>query len=339
MCKSKLKSSPFISVCIPVYKTEPYLMQCLLSVASQNFQNMEILVLNDASPGYDAEGHNSKKIVKEFTRSLDKKQNIIVRYLENSRNLVLVESRRRLVSEAHGDYIFMLDSDDFLPENALALLYESAIDNQADVVQGNSISVDATGINHIQSKNEAHAFPGIIEDRDVFDDCFCNKKYRPFIPTKLIRREIYLKAFEQIPFMKTHMAEEVLQYFFIALFAKKYVGIDVPVYFYRHNTGITTKTIDSLSEWRTVCSTASVFTAIYSWIEESDNKSDSPMMDKVRMKSLQQLAKFYCINNVKQLRAKVIPELQEQAHEMLCQYWGEEAIKNTEEFLSKKYDC
>ena len=230
----------------------------------------------------------------------------------------------------------MLDSDDFIPENALADLYEAAVKNQADVIQGDCISVDATGINHIQSNNEAYAFEGILEGRSVFDDCFCNLKYRPVIPTKLIRREVYQKAFEQIPFIKTNMAEDVLQYFFIALSAKKYAGIQVPVYYYRHDTGITIKQITTLEEWRTVCSTASVFTAIYSWIEEKNEQTDSPVLNEVEMKSLQQLAKYYCINNVKQLREKVVAELKEQSHQMLCQYWGEEAIKNTEEFLKHR---
>ena len=311
-------------------------MQCLCSVAKQTFRNFEILVLSDASPGHDEQGRSAKKIVKEFSRSLSKNQNSIIRYLENSQNLVLVETRRRLVEAAYGDYIFMLDSDDFIPENALADLYEAAVKNQADVIQGDCISVDATGINHIQSNNEAYAFAGILEGRSVFDDCFCILKYRPVIPTKLIRREVYQKAFEQIPFIKTNMAEDVLQYFFIALFAKKYVGVQTPVYYYRHSTGITIKKITTIEEWRTVCSTASVFTAIYSWIEEQNEVSDNPVLNEVEMKNLQKLAKFYCINNVKQLREKVVPELQEQAHQMLCQYWGEEAIKNTEEFLTKK---
>lgn len=309
-------------------------MQCLQSVADQNFQNLEILVLSDASPGRDEKGHSAKKIVKEFSRTLDKDQNINVRYLENSQNLILVESRRRLVEESHGEYIFMLDSDDFLPQNALVLLYDASITNQADVVQGDSVTVDASGINHIQSNNEAHSFPGIIEGRAVFDDCFCNLKYRPFIPTKLIKRELYLKAFENIPFIKTNMAEDVLQYFFIAMFAKKYVGIKAPVYYYRQNTGITTKQIETIKEWKSVCSTASVFMAIYSWIEEQTDQNSTPPLNEQEMKGLERVAKFYCVNNVNQLKEKVAPELQEEAHQLLCQYWGDEAIRNTEEWIA-----
>ncbi len=308
-------------------------MQCLQSVADQNFQELEILVLSDASPGHDEKGHSAKKIVKKFERTLNKNQKVSVRYLENSQNLVLVESRRRLVEEAQGEYIFMLDSDDFLPQNALTLLYDAAIKNHADVVQGDSITVDASGINHIQSNNEAHSFPGIIEGRSVFDDCFCNLKYRPFIPTKLIIRELYLQAFEQIPFIKTNMAEDVLQYFFIALFAKRYAGIQAPVYYYRQSTGITSKKIQTIKDWQSVCSAASVFTAIYSWLEEKTEETGKPPLTEPEMKGLQNLAKFYCVNNVKQLKEKVVPELQEEAHQLLCQYWGDEAIKNTEEFL------
>ena len=75
-------------------------MQCLNSVAKQTFRNFEILVLSDASTGRDEQGRSAKKIVKAFSRSLVKNQKIIIRYLENSQNLVLVETRRRLVEAA-----------------------------------------------------------------------------------------------------------------------------------------------------------------------------------------------------------------------------------------------
>ena len=54
------------------------------------------------------------------------------------------------------------------------------------------------------------------------------------------------------------------------------------------------------------------------------------------MAALQKLAKAYCLNNVSQLRNYVVPELYEKARSMLCDYWGEEAVQNTEAFLDRK---
>lgn len=326
-----------ISVCIPVCNTEKWLMQCLESVVLQDFGGgIEILVLSDASCGRDENGRSAKKIVKEFSKTIKKRglsDNISVRYLENQRNQALVEVRRTLVEEAAGDYIFMLDSDDFLPPNALSSLYSEAIKHNADVVQGDCVTLDSEGKNHVESQNEVHPYEGILEGKSVFSGCFIEGKYRPVIATKLIRKEIYLKAFSQIPFIKAHMAEEVLQYFFIARFSKLYVGIKTPVYFYRQGVGITSKKITEISEWQKVCSAASIITALYDWAENEEKNGNPPSQEE--MKSLQRLAKFYCINNVRQLNEKVVPELHEKAREMLCDYWGEDAIKRTEEFIAK----
>ena len=322
-----------ISVCIPVYNTERYLAQCLQSVAEQDFTgSIEIIVLNDASTGRDEKGHTAEKIVKEFKKRFRNKFGM-TRYLENSQNLALIETRRRLVNEARGQYIFMLDSDDFLPQGALSSLYEAAVKNDADIADGRCITLDAEGKNHVESINEFCPYTGVLEGKAIFSDGFCNLKFRAIVTSRLIRREIYLRAFEEIPYIRAHMAEEVIQFFFIAMYSKKYVGISLPVYNYRIGHGITTKKIDNLEDWRKVCSTASVITAIYAWIEEQTQINHKCPLDENEMAAIQKMAKGYCINNVKQLRTNVIPEIQDEAHCMLCDYWGEEAIKNTEAFL------
>ena len=97
----KKKSQADISVCVPVYNTERYLEQCLRSVEEQNFAGkLEVIVVSDASPGRDEKGRTTEKIVKAF-------HNKNFRYLENSQNLSLIETRRRLVNEAKGKYILV----------------------------------------------------------------------------------------------------------------------------------------------------------------------------------------------------------------------------------------
>lgn len=320
-----------ISVCIPLYNTEEYLAQCLESIAAQDFKGtLEVIVLSDASPGQDKEGRSAEKIVKSF------KHKINVRYLENSQNLALIETRRRLVNEARGKFIFMLDSDDFLPQSALEALYDAAVKNDADIVQGDCVTLDVDGKRHVDSINEIHPYLGLLEGRDIFDECFCTNKCRPVITAKLICREVYQKAFEEIPYIRVHMAEEVIQYFFIALFSRRYAGIDVPVYNYRIGVGVTSRKISALEDWRKVCSTASVITALYGWTEEKLKSTGKNPLDENEMAALQKLAKAYCLDNVSQLRNHVALELYEDARSMLCDYWGQEAVQNTEAFLDRK---
>lgn len=328
----KKKSQADISVCVPVYNTERYLEQCLRSVEEQNFAgSLEVLVVSDASPGRDEKGRTAEKIVKAF-------HNKNFRYLENSQNLSLIETRRRLVNEAKGKYIYMLDSDDFLPSDALSSLYDTAIKNDADIVQGDCVTLDAEGQIHVESSNEVYAYDGILEGRDIFDACFCDHKYRAYITTKLIKTVIYQKAFEDIPYIKAHMAEEVIQYFFISLYSTKYVGIKHSVYNYRIAEGITVRRITSLQDWEKVCATASIITALFAWVEERTHIDGKNPLDEKELKALHQMAKAYCVDNVKQLRSNVTEELYKEARSLLCDYWGEQAVINTEEFLEKITD-
>ena len=230
----------------------------------------------------------------------------------------------------------MLDSDDFIPRDALKTLYETAVKHDADIVQGDTVTLDTEGKNHVESPNETKAFNGILEGREIFDSCFCDRKYKAYITSKLIKADLYKKAFEEIPYINVHMAEEIIQYFFIALFAKRYAGINVPVYSYRIASGITVRRITDLEDWRKVCATASIITALYSWIEEKTAATGEAPLNEKEMKGLQTLAKAYCVYNVKQLSSNVIPELYDSARALLCDYWGDQAIKNTEEFLNNK---
>ncbi len=323
-----MKLSKKISVCIPVYRTERFLKECLKSVSEQTFKDIEIVVLSDASDGKDDAGLSAKKIVKLFQKTTS----FPVRYLENSKILCLVEVRRALVSQAQGEYIFMLDSDDILPPMALESLYKNAVENTADIVQGDCTTVGPDGKTPVKIDFEYHALQGVIKDNDIFNKCFIENEYRPIIAAKLIRTEIYRKAFEQIPFIYAHMAEEVIQYFFIARIAKIYSGIQEPVYLYRQGSGITGRKITTLDEWEKVCSAASIITALYDWADNQKNTRNSP--SKEEMTSLQHLAKSYCINNVKQFNWSVAEDIKTAAHKMLCDYWGEDAVKRTEDFLN-----
>ena len=56
------KSAPLISICIPVFETEPYLEACLDSVITQDFLSFEVVVVSDASRGKDSKGRSAKKM-------------------------------------------------------------------------------------------------------------------------------------------------------------------------------------------------------------------------------------------------------------------------------------
>ena len=130
--KAKIK----VSVCIPVCGTEKYLAACLESVALQDFDWLEIIVVDDGGVwNAGRKSETAKQILKEFCKT-HKKQKIPLNFIKHEKNKGLVEARRSAVLEAKGDFIIFLDSDDTLPLGAIKVLYENAEKTDADIVHG-----------------------------------------------------------------------------------------------------------------------------------------------------------------------------------------------------------
>ena len=309
-----------ISVCIPVFGTEALLAECLQSVAVQEFNGIEIIVVNDASRGTDAVGKDCKKIVKDFSKRCAFK----VTYLEHQENLGLLEARRTALYAAKGKYIACVDSDDRLLPGALKALYDTAESAGADIVHGTSTS------NAKKQRNNA-IFLGTLEKEDILSAWLLKSSYNDALWGKLIDRELYLNALDKIPQMYCNMAEDIVQWFFIALGAKKYVGIKDKVYFYNAGTGMTARHIISEeSGLKGIVSAASVFTAIHQWLQGEADRTGTLPITGAELAALRALSHRYIKNNLLQVRECVVPELQAAARELLCEYWGHEFVEKTE---------
>ncbi|GEM_PF-2877934 len=101
-----------VSVVIPVYQVEAYIEECLLSVQGQTLTDIEIICVNDC--GTDASWDKVQAAAGKDSR---------IRLLENPRNMGLSASRNHGLSAASGEYVYFLDSDDMIEENALEELY------------------------------------------------------------------------------------------------------------------------------------------------------------------------------------------------------------------------
>ncbi len=339
------KTQPLISVCIPLFDTEPFLAQCLRSVSRQDFADFEVIVVSDASHGRDEKGRSAKKIVKLAQKECDrlrKEKNlppVPFRFVEHRENRGLIEVRRTLAFESCGLYMTQVDSDDQMEEGALTALYTAATENNAsfDIVHGTSTAgtFDEHG-NFLPAKENRYGtiFYGEIYDREVFRDWLIGGKFTANTWGKLIKRELWLRAYENISYTECNMADDVLLFFFLAQYAKSYRGIEAKVYRYRTNSGMSSaRKIDNLHKWKMICSTASVFAVISQWIETQQNRhaesAATPILpdeiDRIRM-----MTRYYLANNIRQMRETVVPELKEEALDMLCEYWGEHFVERVE---------
>lgn len=115
-------TSEKVSIIIPVYNVEPYLAQCLDSAVNQDYDNLEIIAINDGST--DA----SLEILETFRA---RHGNLIVRSIKNQGVSI---ARNTGLELAIGEYILFVDSDDFLERHAVSTCMEIFRRQQADMV-------------------------------------------------------------------------------------------------------------------------------------------------------------------------------------------------------------
>lgn len=114
----------FFSIIIPVYNVEDYLKQCIQSVLQQTYRKYELLLINDGSTD------RSGEICKEF----EKYDNRVI--VINQENGGAASARNKGIKAASGDYIFFIDSDDYLADrNVLEKLNILIADTDAELIK------------------------------------------------------------------------------------------------------------------------------------------------------------------------------------------------------------
>ncbi|MCG9533285.1 glycosyltransferase family 2 protein, partial [Providencia rettgeri] len=114
---------PLVSVIIPVYNTEIYLMKCINSIINQTLKDIEIIIVNDGSTD------NSLAIIHSFS---DDRITVI-----NKINGGLSSARNMGIAQAKGEYILHVDSDDWIDENYCLDTVTFAKKHNVDIVLTN----------------------------------------------------------------------------------------------------------------------------------------------------------------------------------------------------------
>ena len=122
--KNEISQEPLVSVVIPVYNASAYLRQCLDSVLNQSWKNLDIVCVNDGSTD------DSLSILNEYAS----KDNRIRVFSKENEGKGAASARNKGLSEANGDYIQFVDSDDFFELDMIETLIKKAMNTGAEVV-------------------------------------------------------------------------------------------------------------------------------------------------------------------------------------------------------------
>ena len=114
-----------ISVIIPVYNAEKYLGMCLESLLIQTFKDFEVITVDDGSKD------NSCAVAESFLEKFGGRLKVISLGKNTGSGAV---PRNEGLKFSRGEYIFFMDADDMLVENALQKLYDAAKNFRADVI-------------------------------------------------------------------------------------------------------------------------------------------------------------------------------------------------------------
>lgn len=117
--------NPKVSIIIPVYNVEPYILTCAESLFKQTYRNIEYIFINDAS------SDNSLPKLEQLAKKYNNRD---IKILNNPTNQGSSKSRNNGIKEATGDYITFCDSDDWIEPTAITEMTEKAIQNNADVI-------------------------------------------------------------------------------------------------------------------------------------------------------------------------------------------------------------
>ncbi|WP_426475680.1 glycosyltransferase [Chryseobacterium balustinum] len=212
---------PLVTVSIPVFKCEKFIIRCLESVKSQTYKNLEIILVNDCTPD------NSMFLIKNFVEA---NQELNIKIIEHEENSGLSVVRNNGIKAATGEYLFFLDSDDEITADCIELLVERALKTDAQIIIAQN-----RWINTFDNTTKDFGFPTIAEKKyydnnlEIFS-VYSKGGFPSSSWNKLYKRDFI--ADNKIYFVPGLFAQDELWFFHLLLKTETLAIIDDITYLY-----------------------------------------------------------------------------------------------------------
>ncbi len=213
-----------VSIIIPAYNAEEYIIACLESLEKQTYENIEIVVVDDGSTD------NTYSLVEEYSNG---HSNVVLFHQENGG---VCSARNKGLDIATGKYIMFLDSDDTISFDSIKYLYDNMVLYEAQIsagcLTGNEEEMEAVNdFNSTIWSGEKGVLSSIEDNPFTYSSC-----------AKLYEKNV-LDGVRFVEGRKIH--EDSYFIFCIMLKNPTVVVSDKPVYFYRSNPNGASKAIFS----------------------------------------------------------------------------------------------
>lgn len=209
-----MQERPLISVIVPIYKVEPYLRQCLDSIVSQTYTNLEIILVDDGSPD------GCPAICDEYAA---KDNRIVVIHKENGG---LSDARNAGLEICKGEYISFVDSDDWVADNYIEIMLNAGNKEEADIIVSKYIAT---------TSDFSYKIRYISDKSQTLNSIEATKKLWSADETTFVTAwgKLYKTVlWKSIRFPKGFIHEDEYTTYKLLYSAKKTIFLDIPLYIY-----------------------------------------------------------------------------------------------------------
>lgn len=117
-----------VSILVPVYNASPFIERCVCSLFNQTYADIEFIFIDDCS-----RDDSIKKLENIISQYPQRQHSISIH--KNKKNCGIAHVRNQLLSLASGDYIYFVDSDDYISSDAISTFVRIAKERQADIIR------------------------------------------------------------------------------------------------------------------------------------------------------------------------------------------------------------
>lgn len=231
---------PLISVVVLAYNISAYLPNCLRSVASQTLRDFEAIIVDDGSTD------NTGLIAERFCATDPR-----FRLIQNKKNLGTFISRRTGVAASISPHFCIIDGDDCLAKDYLAMLYAATSEADSDVTECAAVAVTMAG--EVTTVPQSEYSPRKLQGFSIAGASLRGAIWH-VTWNKLFSRNLFLQALPLLETIDDHVivCDDKLFTMTLLLFAQLFIRVDRVGYFYRIRRGSATHGISSETRLRHV---------------------------------------------------------------------------------------
>ena len=211
-----------VSILVPIYGVEQYIERCSRSLFEQTYPNLEFVFVDDCSP--DGSVDVLRRVIKDYPAREER-----VSIIRHQHNKGLAAARNSALDHATGEFVCVVDSDDWIELDAIERLVSKQLESSADIIAGNMVMHMVDGDVPFSERKSSSKEELVLQQMQ--------KTWDHTIWRRIIRRSLFedhhIRCIEGCD-----MTEDRYQMVQLAYYADSYAQIDDIVYHYeRRNEG------------------------------------------------------------------------------------------------------